>query len=77
MFPSPLRPYKQKERNATNNSKHEWGKGHSGIFDEKLSHAQKIQSSRELKNGENISPNLIKLGYRLGVYLRANHAKKF
>ena len=43
--------------------------GHSGIFDEKLSHAQKIKCSRALKKVEIFfQPNLTKLGYPLGIY---------
>ena len=48
---------------------------HSGIFDEKLSREQKIQSVKKVENV--FHPNLTKLGYPLGIYLRRNQAKKF
>ena len=49
---------------------------HSGMFDGKLSHAQKIKCSRALKKTKKNHPNLTKLGYPLGIYLRTtNHAR--
>ena len=51
---------------------------HSSIFDGKLSHSQKIKFSRALKTGRIFfHPNLTKLGYPLGVYVRTKHAKNF
>ena len=48
---------------------------HSGIFDGKLSHTQKIKCFRVLKKVEKkFHPNLTKLGYPLSIYLRRNHA---
>ena len=42
---------------------------HSGIFDGKLSHVQKIQCSKALRKVEkNFHPNLTKLGCPLGLY---------
>ena len=51
---------------------------HSGIFDGKLSHAQKNRCPRTLKKSRIFffHPNLTKLGCPLGIYLRTNHAKK-